>query len=187
MKKLSILITTLWKRRPELNELLKVLEPQKTDDVEIIINTDNGSKSVGHKRNELLNAAQGDYICFVDDDDMIVSDYIEKILKAIETNPDVVGIEGIFTNKGQDPHRFIHSIKYHEWFESGGIYYRCPNHWNPVKREFALLTMFPDVYCGEDRDYSMRLFPLLKSEVFIQGAIYFYQFDADKTEAQKKR
>jgi len=175
MIRLSILICSLVERQKQLSALLRDLDKQKTDEVEILVNTDNRQKTTGAKRNELLLQAKGDYIAFVDDDDKVASDYTKKILAAIQTNPDSIGIEGsiAFASKGV-VRKFIHSIQYDHWFQRDRIYYRCPNHISPVRRELALKVMFPDVCIGEDKIYSEKLYPLLKTEVYIQNPIYFY-------------
>tara|TARA_R110001592_G_scaffold361902_2_gene674024 strand:- start:1065 stop:1637 length:573 start_codon:yes stop_codon:yes gene_type:complete len=175
--KLSILICTLKGRDEYLNRVLQVLEPQKTDDVEILIESDERQMTIGQKRNKLLDRATGDYICYVDDDDLVSVDYIEKILKSIETNPDCVGIQGIITVDGLNPKKFKHSIDYNGWYEENEIYYRTPNHWNPVKREIASLVKFdPEKSFGEDKCYSDRLRVHLNSEVRIDEAIYYFLF-----------
>lgn len=173
---LSILICSLTQRFKTLKELTEELKKQKTDRVEILIEIDGGQITTGAKRNLLLERAKGDYVAFVDDDDMVSDDYVSKILKAIETCPDCCGMEGIITfQKRQERRLFVHSIQHKEWYEMDKVYYRCPNHLSPVKRELALQTGFPDKTIGEDRDYSMRLLPLLKTEVYIDGPIYFYK------------
>lgn len=93
MKKLSILICSLDERKDKLKKLTDILNKQTNDNVEILANVDNRTKSVGMKRNELVKEAQGQYVCFIDDDDEIAPNYIPKIMDAIETSPDVVGIE----------------------------------------------------------------------------------------------
>lgn len=176
-KKFSILICTLESRKHLLERLMKVLEPQITDDVEIIVKSDNGEMAIGKKRNMLLDEANGQYVAFVDDDDLVSTDYVRKVLAAIVGNPDCCGLQGIITFQGQSPRTFIHSLKYKEWFEKNQVYYRCPNHLNPVKRELALQVKFPESNHGEDRDYSTRLFPLLKNEYYISGVIYHYLYE----------
>lgn len=173
-KKLSILICGLKNREPVLLNLAKCLKFQGTSDVEILANIDNGENPIGKKRNELLANAKGEYVCFVDDDDYVSPLYVSKILKSIENKPDCVGIEGIIVQQGQGPKKFIHSLRYSEWFEENNVYYRCPNHLNPVKREIACSVGFPDLYYHEDRDYSMRIKPHLKTEEYINDPIYFY-------------
>jgi glycosyltransferase involved in cell wall biosynthesis len=180
-KRLSILICSLNKRAELLARLRKVLDPQLTDEVEVIVNVDDGQLSIGDKRNALLEAATGDYIAFVDDDDMVRTTYVKNILEAISTNPDCVGVEGVITVNGQPNGRlFIHSLQYRSWFEKDGVYYRNPNHLSPVKRELALQVKFPAKNHGEDHDYSKALLPFLKTEVYIKGPIYHYDYRENK-------
>ena len=173
--KFSILICSLEERHKQLMSLLLELYKQRTNEIEVLTNIDNRQKTTGTKRNELLLQAKGDYIAFVDDDDKVAENYVSRILGAVKTNPDCVGMEGLitFASKGI-VQKFIHSIKYDKWFEKNGIYYRCPNHLSPVKRELALKVMFPDITVGEDYKYSEKLFSHLKTEVYLQEPIYFY-------------
>jgi glycosyltransferase involved in cell wall biosynthesis len=176
-KKLSILICSLSSRADKLQRLMTVLEPQLNEHTELLIKTDNGEIPIGKKRNILLDESTGDYVAFVDDDDLVSDDYVRKILDAIQTNPDCCGMQGVITFQGRNPRMFIHSLKYKEWFEKNNVYYRCPNHLNPVKRSIALQVKFPETNFGEDRDFSTRLYPLLKEERFISGVIYHYLYE----------
>ena len=113
-KNLSILICSLNCRKKLLDELLYVLEKQihnNDTSVELILNIDDGKKTIGQKRNELIHKANGKYSCFVDDDDMVTDDYISRILTAIQRyNPDCCGIEG-YIYETKKPKVFIHYIK----------------------------------------------------------------------------
>lgn len=179
--KLSILICSLEKRRRSLSELLKTLNPQINKYVEVLVETDNGQASIGAKRNHLLRQAKGEYVAFVDDDDMVSLDYVEKIFAAIKTSPDCCSLMGEISHfMGPPKHRervkqiFLHSIEYDHWYEENGIYYRSPNHLNAIKRELALQIGFVPKNFGEDHDFSLRIQPLLKTEEKIEGTIYFY-------------
>ena len=180
--KLSILICSLNRREKYLTKLMRVLSPQINEDVEIITDIDDGEKSIGQKRNDLIKRAAGDYIAFIDDDDLVTSDYVPLILEGIKTSPDVIGMKLIMYTDGQNPQKSHHSIKYSSWYDTPDpvsprvkrLYYRNPNHLNPVKREHALLVSFPEINNGEDRVYSKEIFPLLKTEVFIEKPIYMY-------------
>lgn len=178
-KKLSILVCSLASRADKLQRLMNALQPQINDDIEIVIKTDSGEIQIGKKRNLLLAEAKGNYVSFVDDDDLVSNDYVKKIIDAISSKPDCCGLQGIITFQGQTPKMFIHSLKYKEWFEQNNIYYRCPNHLNPIKRELALQVKFPETSFGEDRDFSTRLLPLLKEERFIPGVIYHYLYEKE--------
>ena len=171
--RLSILICSIIGREQSLNKLLEDLEKQKTDKVEILVKIDNKKLSIGAKRNLLLKKAKGDYIVFIDDDDEASVNYITKILYALKTNPDCCGIEGLLIRPGHK-FKFLHSIQYRKWYNKDDVYYRNPNHLNPVRRELALQVGFPKINHGEDQDYSSRLFPLLKTEEYIHGVLYYY-------------
>lgn len=172
-KILSVLTCTLYSRSNlffKLNEHLKK-QVKKYPQVELLANIDNGEKTIGQKRNELLRSARGEYIVYVDDDDMVSDDYLYQILKAIDyKRTDCYGIVGYIFKK-----KFIHSLKYSEWYSDDHAYYRCPNHLNPIKKELALQIGFKNLSYGEDHDFSKRLLPLLKTEIFIPTPLYFYR------------
>ena len=180
MIKLSILICSLEERKLHLNYLLEFLNKQKTDEVEILTEIDNGEISIGKKRNLLLQRATGEYIVFIDDDDGVSNDYVPKILDALKEDVDCCGIEGIITFNGKGPKRFIHSLKYDKWFEDENAYYRCPNHLNPTKTEIARKIGYTAVRWAEDFDYSLRIRGSLKTECYIDKCIYYYLFNNTK-------
>jgi glycosyltransferase involved in cell wall biosynthesis len=173
-KHLSILTVTLESRSAVFQNLIRALNAQSDKTVEMLANLDNGEKSIGAKRNELLKAAKGDYVVFVDDDDMVSPYYVSSILGAIKSGPDCCGLEGIITTKTFGPRKFIHSLKYTDWYEENEVYYRCPNHLNPIKREIALEVGFPDLSFQEDKDFSLRLKGKLQTEVYINQPLYYY-------------
>ena len=102
--KLSIIIPC-YNTQPYLEALISRIRPQLTDEVEIIV-IDDGSaekvkiegikvvrqknKGVSAARNRGLKEATGDYIAFIDSDDLVSEDYVEQILEAIKTEPDTV-------------------------------------------------------------------------------------------------
>jgi len=177
----SILICTLVERKESFRKLLDVLYAQTTSDVEILFECDNREKSTGEKRNILLERATGDYISFVDDDDLVSEDYIPKVLTALEESPDCCSLQGEITmtehytrSWNRVKRIFLHSLEYTSWYKKDNIYYRNPNHLNAVRRDLALQVKFPYQIRGEDKSYSKRLLPLLKTEAKIEGTIYHY-------------
>jgi glycosyltransferase involved in cell wall biosynthesis len=171
---LSVLVCSLPERTRLLFELLTVLNPQLEDE-EIIINIDK-RKTIGAKRNDLLNAARGDYVCFIDDDDMISEDYLAEIRKGLELKPDQVAISGVFYHAKEHSKTRFTSSKDYEWGLVDGEYRRNVLHLNPVKRELAIKVGFPDISYGEDRKYGKDLRPLIKTEYRILKEIYFYNY-----------
>ncbi len=189
--KLSILIPTLFSRKKKsdflcsyISNLIDMYRLIKNIDidVEILCHRDNGEATIGQKRNELLGMAKGEYLCFIDDDDQISSNYIALLFEAIQTNPDCCSLNGIITTNGNNPQNFIHSLKYKNWFEENGVYYRPPNHLNCIKASIAKQFLFPDISNGEDKDWSMQIAEsgILKTEYEIKETIYFYDYISNK-------
>jgi len=173
-KVLSILIVSTNERKHMFDNLMRFIKAQKTSEVEILASIDDGKSSIGTKRNSLLKAATGKYVAFLDDDDMISPYYISKILAAAKDDSDCIGIKGVIVTNYLGPRVFIHSLQYTHWFEKDEIYYRCPNHLNPIKREIALTTGFPEISNQEDRSFSFNLQGKIKTETFIETPLYYY-------------
>lgn len=179
---LSILICTIPERKEKFEALKAKLDKlimscNAFDKVEVIYNNKpKGTITIGAKRNSLLLASKGDYVCFIDDDDDVPDYYITELLKAIESKPDCVGFE-IQCNMEGKIEMAASSIKY-DWKDNqdGFRYVRSIYHKTPVKREIALAAMFPDKSFSEDYEYSMRIKPMLKREIFINRIMYFYNF-----------
>ena len=179
--KLSILICSLEQRKEMLELLLQELSGQilyekAEKKVEILTDIDRGEKIIGQKRNDLLDKAKGTYIVFIDDDDWIYSYYINVILQALKSNPDVLGINGVMTTDGARQKKWFISMEYSTWGENAEGYYRFPNHITPVKRKYALKAKFPLINNGEDYPYSMELKKYLKTEVKIEQPLYLYRY-----------
>lgn len=180
---LSILICSLTKRYSSLKALIKTLgfHPR----VEILVEMDDGQMSTGAKRNILLKKAVGEYVAFIDDDDMVVPSYISNVLAALESGPDAVGMFGYIStdNQEQIEWRISKDYDYITIFENGKkVYLRYNNHLSPVKREIALKIGYPDKYFQEDYDYARRLHysGLIKREVLIPKHLYYYQYKSKK-------
>jgi hypothetical protein len=173
---LSILVCSLQERKEQLDILLGILYDQIGDNsnVEVITSVDNREITTGEKRNRLLNLCSSEYCCFIDDDDSVSEDYIDSIVETLQSRPDCLGIEGIYTVNGENPRKFIHSIKYSSWFKEKEIFYRPPNHLNPIKTEIAKKVGFPNKVLQEDKAFSLGLVGKLITEVYIDHPIYFY-------------
>ena len=168
-----------------INELNKQIKSVNAEDkVEILTETDNGENSVGKKRNSVIDKAKGEYVCFIDDDDMVTDIYVSRTLKALECKPDVVELVG-FLPKYNLP--FIHNLNCGGHFKKDGIQFRTPNHLNTIKTEIARKVRYPEISHGEDQDYSHRLWDskLMKTESLIGERMYIYQFNPSTSETVK--
>jgi glycosyltransferase involved in cell wall biosynthesis len=175
---LSILIPTLIERKDSLQSLREELDRQVGKrNVEVLHCADNRQMTIGQKRNMLLTQSSGEYVAFIDDDDLPSQDYIDKVLNALSKNPDCSSLTGeiVFSDGYSRP--FIHSLRYDRWIDDheGKIYYRPPNHLNAVRRSIAVQVGFPPWNSGEDRSFSMGIRHHLKTEEWIDGVIYNYK------------
>lgn len=191
---LSILIPTLKSRKVKRERLLRELRKQIGELenprlVEVHLLQDEKEMTVGAKRNVLLDRARGEYVCYVDDDDMVAPEYLKEILKAIKENPkiDCVGFVGLMTTDGENPKEFRFSLKYRGSFSRNGVYYRTPNHLCAIHRGIAKLRRFPEISFGEDAKWAHELYNcgLLKTEYIIEKVLYYYLFEKLGTETQK--
>lgn len=184
-KKLSILIATILDRQFLFNKLKAEFERQislnKADaDVEICSVSDNKQMSIGLKRQQLLDMAEGEYIVFFDDDDWPEAFYIAELLNAIKEKPDCIGFPIRMTTDGRKPQICCHSLQFPEWRENyGGYdYVRNVTHFNPVKSYIAKMIGFTDKRFGEDKEYADKVTKLCKTEVFINKPIFHYRYSA---------
>ena len=180
--KLSIIIP-YYNTLEYTNELLEGLQKQITDECEIIL-VDDGSlvpfperegikvfrqknKGVSAARNKGLKEAKGKYIVFIDSDDRVSDDYIAKVLKAIESDPDTVYLSW----KSMDG-RFGKTIRNQN--DKFGPYNRCV--WNRAFKKTYIKGMKFDenMPVAEDDDFLKRL-PEAKSHTFVSEPIYFYR------------
>lgn len=179
----SLLICTLPERRSIYDRLIVELERQKkTTTLRVEILSDNRDRTVrvGKKRNDLVKRAKGKYCCFIDDDDMVSSDYISIYQKALSsgTNPDCVTLNGILYIRGKEERFFYHSMKYPNWTEDEKGYYRFPNHLNLMKTYIMEMIGFENKSYGEDFDFSVRLRQagILQSEYEHSEIQYYYYY-----------
>ena len=178
--KLSILIATIGQRQERFLELLEDLDDQMLDGVEVIAYWNNGELKLGEIRQTLVEAAKGDYICFVDDDDKLPTYYIREILQAIRTKPDYVGWQMQLYTNGEKMKPTFHSLKYNNWSEDDDGYYRDVSHLNPVKRKIAKQVSFiTPKGNAEDVPWARQIRPLLSSEVYINKPMYFYRHSTE--------
>lgn len=184
---LSILIPTLPERYHLLSRLTSLLDRTKTNQVEIRIHdAGRGAMSTGEKRNKLIEAANGEYFCFIDDDDLVPEYYISEMLKAIESRPDVVTFIGHMTTDKTNRQNFTIKLG-SEYVMRNNHYYRFPNHLCAYKKSLVAHKKFPHTNTGEDYQWALGLQSLLKTEVHINKDMYWYDYDSKKNKPSRVR
>jgi glycosyltransferase involved in cell wall biosynthesis len=186
---LSICIASLGKRNASLSKLIRNLEnqiiPFYTHLVEIVLNVDNGEMTIGEKRNWLYQNAKGEYVCSVDDDDEIANIYVQMIVKALDTRPDAVALNGTYSENGRMKGTWDISAynPYADGQKNGRPHYlRYHNHLSPMKREIALRFPFPHVRHEEDFAFAKAINDVkaIKTEVKISDPLYHYKYTTKK-------
>jgi len=172
--KLSILIPTVPRRKEHLERLLEVLNPQITDEVELLVLMDNKKRTLWAKRQNMLELAKGEYVVFIDDDDEITNDYVYELLIAILNNSDVICFWCEVSIDGGAKESVVFSSFIEDSF-TNGIHYRKPNHLMCFKRETAMKEKYNDMLYWEDFDYSQRIWKHIKTETIIDKTMYHYK------------
>jgi len=164
--------------------ITKLDDQAKGKPVEVLYFVDNKTRSIGEKRNDLLNLAKGDYIVFIDDDDDITDDYINSLLTGIKTGADVIvfDVEISIQNGAYKKVTYDASFPFDRDYKDH--YERLPNHLMCVKREIALSVGFPEKSFAEDSDYAKRLRKHIKRQARIDKTLYYYNFSYQISEAQ---
>lgn len=197
MIKLSILIPSIFERSDSFNSLVNNLKAQINtcgfdNSVSVISLIDKrGDMSVGHKRNSLIEMAKSEYIVFVDDDDIPANDYVLSLMTAINSNADVIPINGYMTTNGgnQSYWEMGLNLPYDTIKLNGKISYRrFPNHIACMKRELILPYKFKDISFGEDYEWAKRLNDdkVFKTEYRITKPLYHYVFTKQRRGSNSK-
>jgi hypothetical protein len=191
--KLSILICTLpqpFRDSRFISALSEDLTKQvKGRPVQILYLGDNKSMTVGEKRNNLLDIAKGERIVFVDDDDYVSDNYIDKLLEYSELDYDCIGIGVQFTKDGEYPSTYDYGYKknINTRVEGLRVYGRMPNHLCLWKKEIAQRVRFPHISLGEDHQWAEK--QILKGYTFHKTSeiIYFYDFRPGNTQTRIRK
>lgn len=193
---LTVMILSIPSRIENAISLMKKLEGQLGNrrSVEILVFTDNRSQSISEKRNVLLKAARGRFVCFLDDDDGVANNYIDLLLKAIKENPsvDCISFDQFCSLDGEpmnvsfgigNPHGQL-------WRNEEGLLgdiKRPPYHMCLFRREIAQSEEFRPMFAangqsyGEDFDWLIRLYPKIQTEHHINEPLHMYVYNSKTT------
>jgi len=157
--------------------------PRTSGQVEHLILSDNRTRSIGAKRQSLLDIARGQYIAFVDDDDGIADNYVQELLAAAASGADVITFlqHAIYNGKqsvvdfqlGQGDHGFV----------PGGITIRDAWHVNAWRRSRVAHCQFGETNYGEDLTWCLQARRMVETTVHIPKILHFYRHDAATTAA----
>ncbi len=192
--RLSVLIPSIPSRYVRLlRPLLDDLENQTAgrNDTEVLILTDNKARSIGLKRDALVQIARGEFCAFVDDDDRVAPDYVERIVGCIALNPlaDVITFRQVSRINDDNPYEVDFGLGHPH--ESAGR--DASGRWRDIKRppyhvcawrtELARRHRFPDASYGEDWHWARRVALDATREARIDAVLHYYHYRDSVTEA----
>ena len=163
-----------------LKPLLEKIEKQIGDKrVEHVILLDNKKRSIGMKREALVEIAKGKYMAFVDDDDDISDDYVSSILEAIKTNPDVVTFKQKCLVNDNHPSIINFSLKnkVNQEYYPGGVIDRKPFHVCAWKSSIGKKYKFTDKNYSEDWFWAEQLVKEAKTEIHVDKVLHTYVYN----------
>lgn len=177
----TILIATIGQRRAQLQRLLTRLMPQVDPyggAVKVLAYWDNGETDLPAKRQALVEAVDTDYLCFVDDDDLVSDDYVSAIMDALAQGPDYVGFSMGVWKGGRRFRVSDHSLRHGGWGRHEDVYLRDITTSNPMLTKAAKAADFTVTPRGgaEDRAWAdqIRASGMLRTEVVIDRILYHY-------------
>ncbi len=199
---LSIIIPA-YNAEPYLSKLLDKLYPQLDDQVEIIVVDDGSSvpvkvaddllvrlyrqdnQGVSFARNLGIDKARGDYICFIDSDDMVSDDYVTKILEKTKDEPDI--IEFSWKSLNEKGWKMDYKLKDdNDRLSNPAVWCRC------FKRSFIGDVRFSTKKdTTEDEDFSRRIGYLDRERSadvkvgIITEYLYFYRDDVPMSKIKR--
>jgi hypothetical protein len=181
----DILILTQPSRATFLARLLAVLEPQCQNEPEARywFRLFQPSLSIGANRQAMVNQSEAEYVSFIDDDDLVPTDYVSTILPLLD-GVDMVGFNVECFTDGKLIAVAKHSLQFGGWWQDGTGLFRDLSYMTPMRRELVKLAEIEGGF-GEDRRWADRLRKTgaVKTEHYIDRAMYLYLFRTAKADA----
>ncbi len=189
----SILIPSIPSRFGMAQKLVQKLEAQIGDfPVEVLVFIDNKKRSIGMKRDALVQMTQGSHLAFCDDDDDVNFDYVSEIVSAIRANPDIDVIvfdQRVFLNK-EKPFIVHFGLEFEN--EQSNVnpdgtradIKRLPFQVCAWKSSIAKASRFPDVNYSEDSAWLNPMWKNAKSQHRINKVLHEYHYSDSVSEAK---
>jgi glycosyltransferase involved in cell wall biosynthesis len=185
---LSILVPALESRpwRNVVDELTRQADAIGRGMVEVLINVDAGEQTSGVKRQWLAEQARGQWMAFVDDDDTVAPDYVESILRALASDPDVVTFD--LVRHGPDG-RSLQSLQLRSGDRTmiNGRMHMTANHLCAWRSSIARRVRWHSMlgYADDQLWYQpLKLAGFARTEKHIDKPLYFYHWSPATTANQ---
>jgi hypothetical protein len=185
---LSILTPAIWGRIDQSFLLHERIQAQAAAlpefRMEHLVLLDDRKMTIGEKRQKLLDAARGDYVAFLDDDDEVMPDYLSGLAGAIAHGADVVTFVQRAVINGEVGHvdfRVTHQGD--EPWRPGETAKRRPWHVCAWKRELVADCRFLFCNYGEDAAWVAQACARAKTGVHVPRVLHTYSHSTATTAA----
>lgn len=153
--------------------------------VELLVFLDNRQRTIGEKRDALVQISRGKFVAFVDDDDDVADNYIETLVKAIDAHGDdisVVTFDQLAIINGASAICSF-SLRHRNEAFSQPRFNRSAWHVCAWKGELARKYRFPASNYGEDWAWARHLVIEATKELHINSVLHTYRYSDAVSEA----
>ena len=173
----------LWPLWSKLQAQLDALQQSKA--VELLVFLDNRQRTIGEKRDALVQISRGRFVAFCDDDDDVSDDYLSSLLKVAENAADGVsvitfeqlavvnGVSAICSFSLDHPNQPFKQPRFKR------------NAWHVCawRGDLARRYRFPANNYGEDWGWARHLVMEAQGEIHIPRVLHTYRYDDAISEA----
>jgi glycosyltransferase involved in cell wall biosynthesis len=190
---LSILIPTIPERNEKFTALYNEIMRQKTafdtfhssvGELEIVVNAGvkflDGGLSIGKKREALVKEANGEYLCFLDDDESISPNYVETLMRLCKQGADVCTFRAIVkmeTFWSVLDMRLVYN--FNDQLNPDYTVRRPPWHVCPMRSKYAKMFHFQDINAAEDFEWMKKVLLRCTTEAHTDKVIFQYNHKSE--------
>ena len=188
---LSVLIPATPKRYhshlwPLWQKLQRQIDAMQTDGaVELLVFLDNRQRSIGEKRDALVQMSRGQFVAFCDDDDDVAEDYVAQLVAAIRSAGEehsVITFDQRVVLDGIDATCSFSLLHPNEPFKRP-TFRRNAWHVCAWRGDLARRYRFPATNYGEDWAWARHLVMEARGQIRIPKVLHTYCYDEQVSEA----
>lgn len=186
---ISILIPSIPSRLDKLTALIGKIEAQAHPQVEVLVYLDNKKRALGFKRNNLMDQAQGKFLCHIDDDDSVSERFVELLIPECAHDVDLIAYDADCSLNGAPPFRVftqLGAVNEQPKHLVGGRYsniLRSPWSWCLWRTELARTCRFPEWFdAAEDAYFLNQILSKVKSHRKVNEVLYHHYYNASTSE-----
>lgn len=153
--------------------------------VELLVFLDNRQRTIGEKRDALVQMSRGRFVAFCDDDDNVAENYVAELIKAIRQAKDdcsVITFKQLAVINGEEAVCTFSLANRNEPFKVP-TFTRMPWHVCAWRGDMARRVRFPASNYGEDWAWARHLVLEATGEIHLPHILHTYQYDERVSEA----